>query len=149
MENKVILLVEDNPDDAALMLRTIKESEIQNQIVVAHDGAEALEYVFCQGDYKQREDCELPIFIILDIRLPKINGLEVLKQIRNDERTKLLPVVMLTSSDEECDLIESYTLGANSYVRKPVNFIQFQNVVEQLIKYWLTWNEVPSLPIGS
>jgi two-component system response regulator len=133
MGERIILLVEDNPDDVALILRSMKENEIQYQMIVAKDGLEALEYIFCDGHYRRREDCVLPVFIMMDIRLPKMNGLEVLKQIRSDERTRLLPVVMLTSSDEECDLIESYTLGANSYVRKPVNFNHFQRVIGQLL----------------
>ena len=143
MDNKVILLVEDNQDDEELTIRTLKKNNILNDIIVAHDGIEALDYLFGTGKYKDRDMSIMPVIIMLDIKLPKINGLEVLKRIRSDERTKLLPVVILTSSDEERDLIESYMLGANSYVRKPVNFTQFQKAVQQLTLYWLLLNNAP------
>jgi two-component system response regulator len=143
MENKVILLVEDNQDDEELTIRTLKKNNILNDIVVAHDGIEALDYLFGTGKFKDRDMNVMPVIIMLDIKLPKISGLEVLKRIRSDKKTKLLPVVILTSSDEERDLIESYKLGANSYVRKPVNFSQFQKAVQQLALYWLLLNSAP------
>jgi two-component system response regulator len=146
MENKVILLVEDNQDDEELTIRTLKKNNILNDIVVAHDGIEALDYLFGTGKYKDRDMNVMPVIIMLDIKLPKISGLEVLKRVRSDEKTKLLPVVILTSSDEERDLIESYKLGANSYVRKPVNFSQFQKAVQQLALYWLLLNSAPPNP---
>jgi two-component system response regulator len=140
---KIILLVEDNPDDEMLTLRAMKKNNIVNDIVVASDGAEALDYIFCAGRYEDRDIRETPQVILLDLKLPKIGGLEVLKRIRSDERTCLLPVVILTSSREERDLIESYKLGANSYIRKPVDFIQFTEAIRQLGLYWLVLNEVP------
>ena len=143
MEEKVILLVEDNPDDEELTIRTLRKNNILNNIVVAHDGVEAMEYLFGRGKYKKRDTNVMPVIVMLDIKLPKVSGLEVLKRIREDKRTKLLPVVILTSSDEERDLFESYQLGANSYVRKPVDFDQFQNAVQKLALYWLLLNKVP------
>lgn len=143
MEEKVILLVEDNPDDEELTVRTLRKNNILNIVIVAHDGAEALEYLFGEGKYKKRDTSVMPVIVMLDIKLPKVSGLEVLKRIREDRRTKLLPVVILTSSDEERDLVESYQLGANSYVRKPVDFDQFQKAVQQLALYWLLLNKVP------
>jgi two-component system response regulator len=140
---KIILLVEDNPDDEMLTLRAMKKNNIVNDIVVASDGAEALDYIFCAGRYEDRDIRETPQVILLDLKLPKIGGLEVLQRIRSDERTCLLPVVILTSSREERDLIESYKLGANSYIRKPVDFIQFTEAIRQLGLYWLVLNEVP------
>jgi two-component system response regulator len=140
---KIILLVEDNPDDEMLTLRAMKKNNIVNDIVVASDGAEALDYIFCAGRYEDRDIRETPQVILLDLNLPKIGGLDVLKRIRSDERTCLLPVVILTSSREERDLIESYKLGANSYIRKPVDFIQFTEAIRQLGLYWLVLNEVP------
>lgn len=141
MKDKVILLVEDNPDDEELTIRTLQKNNIMNEVVVAHDGVEALDYLFGTGKYKKRDMTILPVIIMLDIKLPKIGGLEVLRRIRGDERTRLLPVVILTSSDEERDLVESYQLGANSYVRKPVDFNQFQKAVQQLALYWLLLNK--------
>jgi two-component system response regulator len=143
MKEKVILLVEDNPDDQELTIRTLKKHHIMNEVVVAKDGSEALDYLFGAGKYAGRNTNDLPVVIMLDIKLPKIGGLEVLKRIRGDDRTRFLPVVILTSSDEERDLVESYKFGANSYVRKPVNFLEFQNAVQQLTLYWLILNEVP------
>jgi two-component system response regulator len=143
MEEKVILLVEDNPDDEELTIRTLRKNNILNSVVVAHDGSEALDYLFGTGKYKKRDPGVMPVIIMLDIKLPKVSGLEVLKRIRGDKKTKLLPVVILTSSDEERDLIESYQLGANSYVRKPVDFDQFQKAVQQLALYWLLLNKAP------
>jgi two-component system response regulator len=143
MMSKIILLVEDNPDDEALTLRALKKNNILNEVVVAHDGAEALDYVFSAGAYAGRDPSELPQVVLLDLKLPKVDGLKVLERIRADERTRLLPVVVLTSSKEEQDLLNSYSLGANSYVRKPVDFNQFVEAVRQLGLYWLVLNEAP------
>ena len=140
---KVILLVEDNPDDEALTLRAMRKNNIANEIVVARDGAEALAYIFGTGKYEGRDLRETPQVILLDLNLPKIGGLEVLKRIRSDERTALYPIVILTSSKEERDLVESYRFGANSYIRKPVDFTQFSEAIRQLGLYWLVLNEVP------
>ena len=143
MANKIILLVEDNPDDEALTLRALKKNNIQNEIVVARDGQEALDYLFGKGTHTSRDINELPQVVLLDLKLPKIEGMEVLKSIRTNEVTKLLPVVILTSSKEEIDLINSYKLGANSYIRKPVDFDQFVESIKQLGLYWLVLNEAP------
>lgn len=143
MEEKIILLVEDNPDDVTLTERALKKSHILNKLVVTRDGAEALDYIFCNGTYSGRDMNILPEVVLLDLKLPKIDGLEVLKRIRSDKRTKILPVVILTSSKEEKDLINGYTLGANSYIRKPVNFNQFVEAIRQLGLYWLVLNEAP------
>jgi two-component system, response regulator len=148
MNTKNILIVEDNPDDESLILRALKRSNIANQIVVARDGAEALDYLFATGNQSGREPPVLPAFIMLDLKLPKIDGLEALRRIRADERTKLLPVVVLTSSSEEKDLVQSYKLGANSYVRKPVNFEQFSEAVKELGLFWLVLNEPPPAAYG-
>jgi two-component system, response regulator len=137
VDNKIILLVEDNPDDVALTLHALKKSNISNQVVVAQDGKEALDYLF-GGDLKA-----LPVLILLDLNLPKINGIEVLQRIRADERTRLLPTVILTSSKEERDLVNGYRSGANSYIRKPVDFNQFAEAIRQLGLYWLVLNEPP------
>ncbi|MFL5800936.1 MAG: response regulator [Roseiflexaceae bacterium] len=141
--DKIILLVEDNPDDAALTLRALKKNNILNEVVVARDGVEALEYLFGTRAYADRDRRVRPQVILLDLKLPKIDGLEVLSRLRADVRTRLLPVVILTSSKEEQDLIDGYSLGANSYVRKPVDFTQFADVVRQLGLYWLVLNESP------
>jgi CheY-like chemotaxis protein len=143
MEKKIILLVEDNPDDELLAIRALKKNNIMNEVVVARDGTEALDYLFGTGAYSDRDTSVTPQVILLDLKLPKIDGLEVLRRLRNDERTKLLPVVVLTSSKEEKDLNESYRLGANSYIRKPVDFIQFTEAIKQLGLYWLVLNEAP------
>jgi two-component system response regulator len=143
MHRKVILLVEDSPDDEKLTLRAMKKNNIVNDIIVARDGAEALDYIFATGKYEDRDIRDRPQVILLDLNLPKIGGLEVLRQIRGDPRTALSPVVILTSSKEEKDLVESYRLGANSYIRKPVDFTQFTEAVDQLGLYWLVLNEVP------
>ena len=140
---KTILLVEDNPDDEMLTLRAMKKNKILNEIVVARDGSEALDYIFGTGKYEGRDVAASPQLILLDLNLPKIGGLEVLKRIREDSRTRLYPVVILTSSREERDLVESYKLGANSYIRKPVDFNQFIEAVQQLRLYWLVLNELP------
>jgi two-component system response regulator len=144
LEEKIILLVEDNADDEELTIRTLQKNHLKNKIVVVRDGVEALDYLFGTGEYKDRDLSVLPVLIMLDIKLPKLNGLEVLKRIKTDPRTKFIPVVILTSSDEEKDLVESYQLGANSYVRKPVDFSEFQNSVRQLALYWVLLNESPT-----
>ena len=142
-EAKCILLVEDNPDDAALTLRAFNRSHVMNSIVLARDGIEALDFLFARGAYEQRAGEPLPTMVILDLKLPKLDGLGVLKAIRSDVRTRLLPVVILTSSKEEQDLISGYSLGANSYVRKPVDFSEFQEAVKVLGIYWLMMNQNP------
>jgi CheY-like chemotaxis protein len=141
--NRVIFLVEDNPDDVELTLRAFKKSNIGNEIIVAHDGAEALEYMFGTGAYAGRDPTDVPAVVLLDLKLPKVDGLEILRQIREDRRTKRVPVVILTSSREEQDLVRGYDLGANSYIRKPVDFVQFIDAVKQLGLYWLLINEPP------
>ena len=141
--NKDILLVEDNPDDAALTLRAFKRSHVMNSITVARDGIEALDFLFARGLHSERISVPLPTLVILDLKLPKLDGLGVLKAIRADVRTRLLPVVILTSSKEEQDLIAGYSLGANSYVRKPVDFAEFVEAVKVLGIYWLMMNQGP------
>ncbi len=136
MDDKVILLVEDEPDDESLILRALEKNHIANRVVVAHDGVEALDYLFATGK-------SLPQVVLLDLKLPRLDGLEVLRQLRADKRISLLPVVILTSSDEERDIVESYRLGANSYIRKPVDFTQFADAVRQLGLYWLVLNQPP------
>jgi two-component system, response regulator len=143
MKDKIIMLVEDNPDDEELTVRALKKNQIVNEVVVARDGVQALNYLFCEGEYEGRNDKELPEVILLDLKLPKLDGLGVLRRLRADDRTKLLPVVILTSSNEEQDRINSYGLGANSYVRKPVDFDQFVSATKQLGLYWLVLNESP------
>ncbi len=143
MDNNIILLVEDNPDDEALTLRALNKNNIRNELIVAHDGAEALDYLYGEGFYAGRNTSCMPGIILLDLKLPKLDGLDVLRRIRADERTRLLPVVILTSSIEDNDRINSYGLGANSYVRKPVNFNEFTEAVRQLGLYWLLLNEPP------
>ena len=144
MYPKLILLVEDNADDEALTLRALKKSKVANKIEVVRDGAEALDFLFCKGSYSQRDPSDLPQVILLDLKLPKVDGLEVLRRIRADDRTHMLPVVILTSSREEQDLVNAYSSGANSYVRKPVDFSQFVDAIGQLGLYWLVLNEVPT-----
>ena len=143
MKDKFILLVEDNPDDEALTLRALKKNNILNEVAVAHDGVEALDYLFGEGIHTGRDTSVMPEVVLLDLKLPKVDGLEVLRRVRADERTRLLPVVILTSSKEERDMMEGYSLGANSYVRKPVDFVQFGQAVQQLGLYWLLLNESP------
>jgi two-component system response regulator len=143
MDEKLILLVEDNPDDEALTLRAFKKNNMKNKVVVVRDGEEALDFLFRRGAHAARNLAEIPEIILLDLKLPKIDGLEVLRQIRADPRTRLLPVVILTSSKEEQDMLEGYSQGANSYVRKPVDFNQFLEAVKQLGLYWLVLNEPP------
>ena len=140
---KIILLVEDNPDDEELTLVAFRKSHIANEVVVAHDGEEALDYLFGTGTYAGRDLSVMPTVILLDLKLPKVDGLEVLKCLRENERTRLLPVVVLTSSKEQEDVVKSYSLGANSYVRKPVDFSQFIEASKQLGLYWLVLNERP------
>lgn len=140
---KVILLVEDNPDDEALTLRALKKNNIMNKVVVARDGVEALDYLFGTGVHAGRDTGILPQIVLLDLKLPRIDGLEVLKRIRADERTRLQPVVILTTSNEDRDVISSYELGANSYIRKPVDFEQFMEAVRHLGLYWLVLNVAP------
>jgi len=143
MDNKTILLVEDNPDDEALTLRALKRNNILNEVVVARDGAEALDYLFAQGAHSDRDAGKLPEVVLLDLKLPKLDGLEVLRRIRDDSLTRRLAVVILTSSNEERDIIAGYDLGANSYIRKPVDFNQFMEAVRQLGVYWLVLNVPP------
>lgn len=138
---KTILLVEDNPDDVALTLRALKKNNIKNTVVVAKDGVEALDFLFGEGAHQGRDPRDKPQLILLDLKLPKVDGLEVLQKLRTDERTRLLPVVILTSSKEQRDLVEGYSLGANSYIRKPVDFDQFIEAVRQLGLYWMVLNE--------
>jgi len=142
-EHTPILLVEDNPDDEALTLRAFKKNNILNEIIVCRDGAEALDFLFAQGKYADRADEPLPQLVLLDLKLPKLDGTEVLRRMRANERTKLLPVVVLTSSKEDRDVIESYQLGANSYVRKPVDFTEFLQAVRALGLFWLVLNVPP------
>lgn len=143
MKDKTILLVEDNPRDEELTLRALQKHNIRNEVVVAHDGAEALDYLFARDAYAARDASALPEVVLLDLKLPKIDGLDVLRRIRSEDKTKLLPVVILTSSDEERDLLDGYAAGCNSYVRKPVDFQQFAEAVRQLGLYWLVLNEGP------
>jgi two-component system response regulator len=142
MDNKVILLVEDNPRDEALTLRALKKSNIINNVIVAHDGVEALDYFNGTGKYAGGEPPVMPQLVLLDLKLPKVDGLDVLRKLRADERTRRLPIVVFTSSSEEEDMIKSYDLGANSYVRKPVESDQFAEATRQLGLYWLLMNQV-------
>ena len=141
-ESKVILLVEDNPDDEALTLRAFAKNNMGNRIIVVRDGAEALDWLMRRGPYADRRDPD-PQVVLLDLKLPKVDGLEVLRQLRDDPRTKLLPVVILTSSKEESDLVRGYELRANSYIRKPVDFARFVESVREIGMYWLVLNEPP------
>jgi len=143
VQDRSILLVEDNPDDQALTLRAFRANGILNELVVVQDGAEALDYLFATGAYSERDPEVMPQVVLLDLKLPKIDGLEVLQRLRADERTRLLPVVILTSSKEERDIVAGYTRGANSYVRKPVDFGEFREAVGQLGLYWLLLNNAP------
>ena len=143
MNEKIILLVEDNPDDVTLTLRALKKNNILNEVVIARDGVEALDYLFGTGMYEGRDTSVMPVVTLLDLKLPRIDGLEVLKRVRENERTKLIPIVILTSSKEENDLINGYSLGANSYIRKPVDFNQFSEAIRELGLYWIVLNESP------
>ena len=145
MKNKVILLVEDNTSDIKLTKRALEQNKIVNKLIVAEDGREALDYLFGLGQYAGRDVRDLPAVVLLDLKLPRIEGLDVLKEIRSNEFTRLIPVVILTSSGQEEDLIDSYKLGANSYVRKPVDFHQFAEAARSLGMYWLLLNEPPPL----
>jgi CheY-like chemotaxis protein len=140
---KIILLVEDNPDDEALTLRALKQSKLANEIVITRDGSEALEFMFGTGKFEGRDVSHTPAVVLLDLKLPKLSGLEVLERLRADPRTKLVPVVVLTSSSEDEDMLRSYQLGANSYVRKPVVFGKFADAVSQLGLYWVLLNQLP------
>lgn len=139
----MILLIEDNPDDELLTLRALKQNRLANEIVVVRDGQEALDYLFGTGQYEGRDTSRLPQLILLDLKLPKIDGLDVLKHIRSNERTNIVPVVVLTTSDEESDKVQSYAHHANSFVRKPVDFKQFTDAIQQIGMYWLVLNEPP------
>jgi len=143
MPDKIIMLVEDNPDDEALTLRALKKNNIRNEVVVARDGVEALDYLLATRVCADRDPSLKPVVILLDLKLPKVDGLEVLRRLRAEARTKFIPVVVLTSSKEEQDLIHSYSFGCNSYIRKPVDFVQFVEAVRQLGLYWLVLNEPP------
>jgi two-component system, response regulator len=149
VNKNAILLVEDNPDDEALTLRALKKNNITNEVIVARDGAEALDYLFGTGKFAGRDVSVMPQVTLLDLKLPKVDGLEVLRRLRSDERTKLLPVVILTSSNEEQDRLRGYGFGANSYVRKPVDFDQFIEAVRQLGLYWLLLNERPPAKVNA
>jgi two-component system, response regulator len=146
MKEKIILLIEDNPDDEALTRRALQKNNIKNDVIVVHDGAEALDYFFGTGSYAGRDLTVMPQVTLLDLKLPKVDGLEVLRQLRANELTRLLPVVILTSSNEEQDLVNGYGQGANSYVRKPIDFAQFMEAVRQLGLYWLILNEPAPVP---
>jgi CheY-like chemotaxis protein len=143
MGNDMILLVEDNSDDEVLTMRALRQNHIKNEVVVARDGAEALDFLYGTGPYAGKVPDPLPIVVLLDLKLPKVDGLEVLRRLRSEERTKLIPVVVLTTSNEERDRLECYKLGANSYVRKPVDFEDFSESIRQLGLYWLLINEPP------
>lgn len=147
-QKSVLMLVEDNPDDEELTVLAFERNNISSEVVVAHDGVEALDYLFGTGIYSDRDMSVMPALILLDLQLPKINGLEVLRRLRADNRTKLIPVVILTTSNEEQDLINSYSLGCNSYIRKPVDYDQFLTAVHQLGMYWLILNEAPPVPVN-
>ena len=138
-----ILLVEDNPSDAELTLHAFMRSKLANQVQLVRDGAEALDFLFCRGPFSNRRFDSPPHLVLLDLKLPKVDGLQVLQQAKSDERTRAIPIIILTSSKEESDLIKSYKLGVNSYIQKPVNFSEFQNVVQQLGMYWLLLNSKP------
>jgi two-component system response regulator len=146
MNGKVVLLVEDNPDDVDLTIRAFKKNSISNKVVVVDNGAEALDYLYAKGKYAGRDEKDLPVLVLLDLKLPKIDGMQVLRSIRQNEFTKLLPVVILTSSTEEQNVADGYKLGANSCIRKPINFNDFEKVIHVLGLYWLIWNEPP--PVG-
>ncbi len=143
MKEKMILLVEDNPDDEELTLRALRKSNIANDVFVARDGSDALDFLFCTGKHAGRDPLAMPAVVLLDLKLPKLNGIDVLNRMRADPRTKLIPVVILTSSSEDEDMLRSYQSGANSYVRKPVEFSAFAGAVTQLGVYWMLLNEIP------
>ncbi len=145
MSNNIIMVVEDNQDDLDLTLRAFAKNNILNEIVIARDGVEALDYLFATGAHQGRDLRVMPEVILLDLKMPRMGGIEALKRIRSDARTKLLPVVVLTSSDEERDMIDSYECGVNSYIRKPVDFNQFVDAVRQLSLYWVVLNQCPHI----
>lgn len=147
--SSAILLAEDNAADVALTMRALKKANILNEVVVARDGVEALDYLFCAGKYSGRGPCSLPLVILLDLKMPKVDGLEVLKRVRLDPRTKYLPVVILTSSKEDKDVVAGYEFGCNSYVRKPVDFNQFAEAIRNLGLYWLVINQPPVSKAGA
>jgi CheY-like chemotaxis protein len=138
-----ILLVEDNPNDAELAIRALKRHNLANNLVLVHDGEEALDFMFCRGRYQERNQSDRPRLVLLDLKLPKVDGLEVLKALKSDQRTRITPIVVLTTSKEERDLLRSYDLGANSYIVKPVDFEKFTEAVKELGLYWLVLNELP------
>lgn len=141
MARRVIVLVEDSQQDELLTIRALQKNNIQNDVIVCRDGAEALDYLFCTGEYAHRDTSIQPQVVLLDLKLPKVDGLEVLRRLRADSRTRRLPVVVLSTSDEERDLNTAYDCGANSYVRKPINFIQFAETIKSLGQYWLLFNQ--------
>jgi CheY-like chemotaxis protein len=143
VKDRIILLVEDNPDDEELTIRALRKNGIANELVVARDGVQALDYLFGRGDWAGRDTAVMPAVVLLDLKLPRVDGLEVLEKMRADPRTELVPVVVLTSSREETDILKSYSLRVNSYVRKPVDFTQFTEAVKHLGMYWLLLNEIP------
>jgi len=143
MDKRIIMIVEDNEDDIELAMRAFKRNHILNEVIVARDGVEALDYLFGTGPHAGRDLCVMPEVVLLDLKMPRLGGLEVLRRIRADERTQYLPVVVLTSSDEEKDMIDSYHYGVNSYIRKPVDFEQFTEAVRQLSLYWIVLNQCP------
>jgi len=145
MDAKTILVVEDNPDDEELTLRSLRRAHIANKVVVARDGGEALDYLFARGEYAERDPAQIPALVLLDLKLPIVGGIDVLKRIRAEPLTRYLPVVVMTSSSEDEDMVKSYDSGANSYVRKPVDFSEFAGAVQQLGLYWLVLNSVPKL----
>ncbi len=147
MDKRIIMIVEDNEDDLELAMRAFKRNHVLNEIVVARDGVEALDYLFGTGPHAGRDLCVMPEVVLLDLKMPRLGGLEVLRRIRADERTRYLPVVVLTSSDEEKDMIDSYHYGVNSYIRKPVDFEQFTEAVRQLSLYWMVLNQCPRTPL--
>jgi two-component system response regulator len=143
MAEKIILLVEDDPDDVELTIHALRKHSIANEIIVVHDGQEALDWLFGEGPYAGRDTSVMPVVVLLDLKLPKVGGLEVLARLRADERTRMLPVIVLTSSREEQDIVKAYRNGANSYVPKPVDFVEFARAVQQLSLYWLVINQPP------
>lgn len=143
MADKLILLVEDNPDDEELTIRALRQAKVANEVIVVRDGIEALDYLFCKGEFEGRDPSQWPAVVLLDLKLPKLNGLDVLQRLRADPRTRLIPVVILTSSSQDEDMLSSYASGANSYVRKPVEFGSFASAVTQLGVYWLLLNQPP------
>jgi len=143
IKERTILLVEDNPDDEELTIRALRKNGIANELVVAHDGVQALDYLFGTGEWAGRDTSVMPAVVLLDLKLPRVDGLEVLERMRADARTRLVPVVVLTSSREDRDILKSYTLNVNSYVRKPVDFTEFTEAVKHLGLYWLLLNELP------